>query len=90
MEAIISQKTQADKKLNGVKILKSEGDKLIKKIDGAQKAAGQAAAQKALNITVDVTRMQNQGNAAELSYQYRTSKAVLAYCARSLGQYKKD
>lgn len=88
MEAIISQKTQADKKVNDVKIIKKEGDKLIAKIDGADKAKSQAEASKALNITIDVMRQQNQGEAQVLSYSYRTSKAILAYCARSLSQYK--
>lgn len=89
MEAIISQKTQADKKLNEVKIMKKEGEKLIAKIDGEGKAKGQAEASKALNIALDVMRQQSQGEAQALSYSYRTSKAILAYCARSLSQYKK-
>ena len=88
MENIIAEKTQADKKLNGVKIMKKEGEKLINKIEGTDKAAAKAAASRTLQITVDVSRQASQGEAAVMSYTYRTSKAILAYCARSLGQYK--
>lgn len=90
MEAIISQKTQADKKLNSVKILKKEGEKLIAKIDGDDKAKNKAEATAALQVATEVMRHQNTGEAAALSHSYRTSKAILAYCARSLSQYKKD
>ena len=90
MDIIIAEKTQADKKLNGVKITKAEGEKLIRKIDGDTKAKGQAEANKALKIVVDVMRNTIQGEAQIVGYSYRTSKAVLSYCARSLGQYKKD
>lgn len=90
MDVIIAEKTQADKKLNSVKLTKAEGEKLIRKIDGDTKAKGQAEANKALKIVVDVMRNTIQGEAQIVSYSYRTSKAVLSYCARSLGQYKKD
>lgn len=89
METIISNKTQVDKKLNSVKITKAEGEKLIAKIQGDNKAKGQAEATKALNITLDVMRVINAGDAQITGYSYRTSKAILAYCARSLSQYKK-
>ena len=90
MDVIIAEKTQADKKLNSVKIIKAEGEKLIRKIDGDTKAKGQAEANKALKIVVDVMRNTTQADAQVAGYSYRTSKAVLAYCARSLSQYKKD
>lgn len=90
MEDIIADKTQADKKLNAVKLTKKEGEKLINKIDGDNKAKAQANATKVLNIVTDVMRQADQGRAQFTSYQYRASKSVLAYCARSLSQYKSN
>lgn len=93
MDAIISQKTQANKKVNNVKVLKKAGEKAIKTMevaDGKDKAKVKSNAREMLTAAVEVTRAQNQGGAQIVSYNYRTSKAALAWCSRSLGQYKKD
>lgn len=94
MDAVIAQKTQADKKINGAKAIKKEGDKLIAKIEaikgGEDVVAVKTRASKLLNNVVELTRVLNTGEAQLLSYNYRVSKAALAYCSRSLSQYKKD
>ena len=88
MDAIIAQKTQANKKVNSVKILKAEGNRAIAKIKGEGSAESQAVTRRVMSRMVELARTENKAWANLVSYNYRTSKAVLGYCSRSLNQYK--
>lgn len=88
MDAIIAQKTQANKKVNSVKVLKAEGNRAIAKIKGDNSAETQAIARRVMTRMIELARTDNKAFADVVSYNYRTSKAVLGYCSRSLNQYK--
>lgn len=92
MQEIINFKTQANRTFDEAKVIEKEGDKLISKIankgEGKAKGADEAMARSYLSAMASMHRKAQSGNAAILRYQYNTSKAVLAYCARSLSQYR--
>lgn len=88
MDEIINQKTQTNKKLNDVKVMKATGDKFISDMKGDDGEKKNSMASKVLNNTVDALRQDQAGEAQFLRYNYSTAKAALAYCARSLSNYK--
>lgn len=90
MDAIIAQKTQTNKKVNDVKIIKAEGNRVISKIKGDGSAEAQAVVRRVMTRMIELARTDNKAWANMIAYNYRTSKAVLGYCARSLNQYKES
>lgn len=92
MDIIIKCKTQADKKLNGVKIMKAAGDKLIAtlKDEDADGGGAKTRASELVNAVVEARRRKDVLEATQMRYNYSLSKSALAYCQRSLKQYKAD
>jgi hypothetical protein len=90
MNIIIKSKTQADKKLNDVAVMKKAGDKLISTLKDEEADGGGAKtrATDLINAVVDANRRTNSLHAMQLRYNYSTSKSALSYCQRSLKQYK--
>lgn len=94
MELIIQQKTQTQRKENTVKHVKKAGDEFVSEAsdaneDGAKsKQEGDAA--KVMSAVVDFCKTMEAGDTQVLRYNFNLAKASLAWCARSLSQYKSN
>lgn len=91
MDIIIKSKTQADKKLNDVAIMKKAGDKVISELKDTDADGGgdKTRVSNVINGMVDACRRRNTADAMLLRYNYTASKAALSYCQQSLSKYKK-
>lgn len=92
MQEIINFKTQATREFNTAKYVEKEGEKLLAKLakhgTGDAKGANEPEARKFLNAMASGYRKAQAGKASIVRYNYAASKAALAYCARSLSQYR--
>lgn len=89
MDEIIRYKTQAVSSANYGNIVEKEGKKLVEKMGKDENGkASEAEAGRYLSALGSIHRKAQSGNAAIVRYNYTASKAALAYCARSLSQYK--
>ena len=92
MELIIQQKTQSSRKENAVKLIKKAGDDFVNDAasdnEDGTKSQQESDAAKVMSGVIDFAKTMEAGDTQVLRYNFNLAKASLAWCARSLSQYK--
>ena len=94
MELIIQQKTQSSRKENAVKLIKKAGDDFVNDAasdnEDGTKSQQESDAAKVMSAVIDFAKTMEAGDTQVLRYNFNLAKASLAWCARSLSQYKSN
>lgn len=94
MELIIQQKTQSARKENQVKLIKKAGDDFVNDAasdnEDGTKSQQEGDAAKVMSAVIDFAKTMEAGDTQVLRYNFNLAKASLAWCARSLSQYKSN
>ena len=94
MELVIQQKTQASRKENQVKLIKKAGDDFVNDAasdnEDGTKSQQESDAAKVMSAVIDFAKTMEAGDTQVLRYNFNLAKASLAWCARSLSQYKSN
>ncbi len=94
MELIIQQKTQSARKENEVKAIKKAGDDFVNDAasdnEDGTKSQQESDAAKVMSAVIDFSKTMEAGDTQVLRYNFNLAKASLAWCARSLSQYKSN
>lgn len=94
MELIIQQKTQSARKENQVKLIKKAGDDFVNDAasdnEDGTKSQQESDAAKVMSAVIDFAKTMEAGDTQVLRYNFNLAKASLAWCARSLSQYKSN
>lgn len=92
MELVIQQKTQTSRKENRVKLIKKAGDDFVNDAasdnEDGTKSQQESDAAKVMSAVIDFSKTMEAGDTQVLRYNFNLAKASLAWCARSLSQYK--
>lgn len=89
MANIIRNKTDGSKALKLADNVKKKGDEFIKDLDEEMDASKRTRATSLMTGVTHIAGEVQQGNAAVLRYNMRTSKAALSWVSRSMSNYKK-
>ena len=94
MELVIQQKTQSARKENQVKLIKKAGDDFVNDAasdnEDGTKSQQESDAAKVMSAVIDFAKTMEAGDTQVLRYNFNLAKASLAWCARSLSQYKNN
>ena len=94
MELIIQQKTQSARKENTLKLIKKAGDEFVNDAssdnEDGNKSKQEGDAAKIMSAVIDFGKTMEAGDTQVLRYNFNLAKASLAWCARSLSQYKSN
>lgn len=94
MELVIQQKTQSSRKENQVKLIKKAGDDFVNDAasdnEDGTKSQQESDAAKVMSAVIDFCKTMEAGDTQVLRYNFNLAKASLAWCARSLSQYKSN
>ena len=94
MELVIQQKTQSSRKENAVKLIKKAGDDFVNDAasdnEDGTKSQQESDAAKVMSSVIDFAKTMEAGDTQVLRYNFNLAKASLAWCARSLSQYKSN
>ena len=94
MELVIQQKTQSSRKENQVKLIKKAGDDFVNDAasdnEDGTKSQQESDAAKVMSAVIDFAKTMEAGDTQVLRYNFNLAKASLAWCARSLSQYKSN